>query len=258
MAPLLTLSLPQSGREPESDRPSRPTMIWMPDDQMWLIQEDANHNTDPHRWSYVPPLAPYLEHHYTRSEPSPGTSGHFDLPPLSPPPYTQPMHRDEPPDQIRNQFLRLIGTHNDDEERLSSLFQEAIQSVPPMTDPSLATPQPIYTLLDDWNPQRLPGEDPLDEDDWLSNTSVDRSYHTARASFHGVGEEEGSSSVYSQVSHANPWQADDPAEPTSTVSQITQDSSWAEEPPSVISQLSRDASWGWLAGPITRPRSSMN
>lgn len=157
--PQLTLSVPPPppAREERiverAERTQRPTMIWMPEEQMWLIQDDGDGNAPPDYWNHTPPPGQH-EHHYTHSEPSPDSNAHFDLSPYSP---------------VRNQFLSLMessGRHRlSDRERLNPLFQEAVQTVP-LTDISPLTP---------WSSSEM---DP----DWLSENSEYQSYHTAAGS----------------------------------------------------------------------------
>ena len=117
--PALTLSVPQSS---QFNRNSASAMIWMPDEQMWLIagerpQEDTNQNT--YQAAYPPP-PPYSPRDYTRSEPSPTIQPPFDItPPLTP---------------VQSQLQSLIRPPGRDEERFSPMFQQAMNSVP-MLDP---------------------------------------------------------------------------------------------------------------------------
>lgn len=259
--PVLTLSLPpstgQEGRGARRERVPRPTMVWMPDDQMWLIQDYTPFNSSSHVRSYIPPPN-RVAYRYTRSEPSPEPSALFDLPPLSPF-HHEPVHRDEePPDEIRNQFLRLMRPEVD--ERLSSLFQEAIQSVPPMTDTSPPTPHPTYSMDDDdW----VYRHSRHDEEDSGTEASAYDSYHTAHDSPRG----EETRSVYSQISRENPWTHQDPddfslrsreGEPWSVVSQISQENSWREDHRIGFSPLSSDTPWTAMAWSMGRSRSTSN
>lgn len=272
--PMLTLSIPapsHEGRGARRERVPRPTMIWMPDEQMWLVQDPAHLNS--HFHSYVPPPR-YSGYRYTRSEPSPEPSALFDLPPLSPVQY-QSVEHDEPPDEIRNQFLRLMRP--DEDERLSSLFQEAIQSVPPMTDTSPSTPHPTPVIDEDWEHRLSRGN----EEDSSIETSTYESYHTAYASAREdtrsirsqvspdalsrfPGEE--SRSIYTQISRETPWSHPDDNDftnhplgggPMSMVSsQLTREDSWREDDRGGLSPLSYDSPWtprGWTLG---RPRSA--
>lgn len=94
---------------------SRPALVWLPDEQMWLIQSEREQDVNHYFWGlHSPPNQPAIR--YTRSEPSPNSNTHFDLSPLSP---------------VRSQLLTLIETS--DQGRLTPLFQEAVQTVP-LTD----------------------------------------------------------------------------------------------------------------------------
>lgn len=124
--PHLTLTLPPSASQPTTRAAS--AMIWMPDEQMWLIAEEItgrNQHTNHDRINNFD-LSAYEENSfhyyerpdYPRSEPSPGPYRYYDItPPESP---------------VQSQFRNLLVGPRD-EERLSPLFQEAVQTVP-MTD----------------------------------------------------------------------------------------------------------------------------
>ncbi|KAI4177081.1 MAG: hypothetical protein LQ343_000563 [Gyalolechia ehrenbergii] len=122
-APPLILTLPPSTRQPTTRAAS--AMIWMPDEQMWLTAEQItgrNHDTN-HDTTNNFDLSAYDENtfhyherpNYPRSEPSPGPYMYYDItPPESP---------------VLSQFRSLLVEPRD-EERLSPLFQEAVQTVP--------------------------------------------------------------------------------------------------------------------------------
>lgn len=125
--PQLTLSVPQA--QPWSNRGTASAMIWMPEEQMWLVTGEVGRQTDAEdlspppaytTQSYTPPS--YTQRTYPHSEPSPNLPPSFDLtPPMTP---------------IQQQLQSLIQPPLDrDEERLSPLFAEAMNSVP-MTDPN--------------------------------------------------------------------------------------------------------------------------
>lgn len=278
--PMLTLSLPAAsheGRGTRRERAPRATMIWMPDEQMWLVQDPTHFNSGPHVRSYVPPPPRYSGYRYTRSEPSPEPSALFDLPPLSPVQY-QSVEHEEPPDEIRNQFLRLMRPEED--ERLSSLFQEAIQAVPPMTDTAPSTPHPTYPIDEDWTTHRVSRDD---EEDSAMETSTHDSYHTAVASpdedIRSIGSPvspetllrypgEETRSIYTQISRENPWGhlddhhfANHPlgGGPVSVISsQLTREDSWREGHRGRFSPESYDSPWSAMGWTLTRPRSANN
>lgn len=248
MAPQLTLSLPPASREEEQRGTTRPTMIWLPDEQMWLIQDEVNQNANPYLWSYPTQRA----HQYTRSEPSPERTAHFDFTPLEPFP-NRAINHEEPPDEIRDQFLRLIGRQQD--ERLSPLFQEAIQAVPPMTDPSPSTPHFPYPTDRDW----IPRNSYETEADRSRESSEFQSYHTANASL--TEEPRGNSqasggpispeqgNIIAQNSRTSSWVE----HRASGYVRLSRDHLWspiitnaspAEEQMSVVSQISRGTAWG--------------
>lgn len=174
--PQLTLSVPpppaqaqRAERAESAERAPRPTMVWLPEEQMWLIQ-DAADEVPPYYWDHTPPPG-QNQHRYTRSEPSPDSHTHFDLSPTSP---------------VRNQFLSLMESSGrprlSDRERLNPLFQQAVQTVP-MTDISPLSPPPSS---------------------WLSNESEYQSYHTAAGSL--AAEEP--PIVFPQLAWENAWEGD--------------------------------------------------
>ena len=279
-APTLTLSLPAAsheGRGTRRERAPRATMIWMPDEQMWLVQDPTHLNAGSHVRSYVPPPR-YSGYRYTRSEPSPEPSALFDLPPLSPA-RDQSVEHEEPADEIRNQFLRLMQPEED--ERLSSLFQEAIQAVPPMTDTAPSTPHATYAIDDDWT-HPVSGDG---EEDASIDTSTYDSYHTAVASPDEDNQSirspvspetllrypnEESRSIYTQISRDNPWGHPGDHDftnhplgggPVSVISsQLTHEDSWIEGVHrGRFSPLSyNDSPWSAMGWALTRPRSANN
>ncbi|CAD6583322.1 MAG: hypothetical protein ASARMPREDX12_005575 [Alectoria sarmentosa] len=132
-APQLTLSTPQSNPR---DLNTASAMVWMPQEQMWLItgdvQRDVISSHEPHA---APPA--YTPRNFTRSEPSPTIRSPDDLSPPMTPVQVQfesllEQRRREPPPQPPS-ILR-------DEERFSPLFQEAMNSVPMMDQADLAPP----------------------------------------------------------------------------------------------------------------------
>ena len=121
--PQLTLSVPQA--HPWSRGPASAT-IWMPEEQMWLVAGEVERETNAHDYSSPPAYTPssytppsYVPRAFTRSEPSPSIPPPFDhSPPMTP---------------IQHQLHSLIMPPTErDEERLSPLFQEAMNSVPMM------------------------------------------------------------------------------------------------------------------------------
>ena len=137
--PRLTLSVPQSSPR---HRHAASAMTWMPDEQMWLIENEvprdvwAAQTAYPPPPAYSPPRNPPLDR--SRSVPTSSIRPLYDLtPPLTP---------------IQTQLQTLIQRPGED--RLSPLFQEAMNSVP-MTD-SMDLDQPSYDQnpLDNFRPQR--------------------------------------------------------------------------------------------------------
>ena len=209
MTPQLTLSVPPRSTGDETE--PRPTMIWMPDEQMWLTQDRMDGNPNPYVWAYPPP-PPNAGHHYSRSEPSPDSSRHFDLSPLSP---------------VRSQFLSLM--ESPDRERLSPLFQEAVQTVP-MMDLSPLSPRASTSLAT--------------EPEWPSDTSDYQSYQTA---------------------HSFQAKSSLTEEPRIVFPQLAWEDSWGaegrrvrEEPRVLFPQLAWEGSWEAVARRVTRPASAMS
>ena len=136
-APQLTLSAPQSNSRSLS---TASAMVWMPEEQMWLITGEVQRDViSSHEPDTAPPA--YSPRNFTRSEPSPTIRSPHDLsPPMTP---------------IQVQLERLLEQHQReplpqppstlrDEERFSPLFQEAMNSVP-MVDPSELAPPPLFS-----------------------------------------------------------------------------------------------------------------
>lgn len=213
--PQLTLSVPpppareeRLARAERAERVPRTAMIWMPEEQMWLIQDDVDSNHPPYYWNYpAPPDQP--DHHYARSEPSPDSNAQFDLSPYSP---------------VRTQFLSLMESSSrprlSDRERLNPLFQEAVQSVPLM-DLSRLSPEPSSEM----------------DQDWLSSSSEYQSYHTASNSL-TVEEPQ---IVFPQLALGDAWEGERRRvvdEPQIVLPQLAWESSWEF----VARQVTRPAS----------------
>ncbi|KAL8768797.1 MAG: hypothetical protein Q9209_005086 [Squamulea sp. 1 TL-2023] len=119
--PQLTLTLPPSTNRATTRAPS--AMIWMPDEQMWLTADEiagprphSPTNSNDHPNAYMENTLFYQRSEYPRSEPSPGPYTYYDITP--------------PDDSPVLSQLRSLLTEPQNEELLSPLFQEAIQSVP--------------------------------------------------------------------------------------------------------------------------------
>lgn len=159
-------------------RDSRPTLIWMPNEQMWLVQSERPQDINHYFWVLrSSPNQPAIR--YARSEPSPDSNTHLDLSPLSP---------------VRSQFLSLIETS--DQGRLTPLFQEAVQTVPLTDISSVAMPEfvpasdvsvamPAFVPASDFSVSRPPLPSPPASDrktaeaSWPDDSSEYESYHTA-------------------------------------------------------------------------------
>ena len=123
--PQLTLSVPQSN--PRSTNAAS-AMVWMPDEQMWLIENEAEPETFPDQTAYSSPPAysPPRTSSFNRSHSAPTST--------VPPPFalTPPLT------PVQTQLQSLIQPPED--ERMSPLFQEAMNSIPMMDLMDLDSP----------------------------------------------------------------------------------------------------------------------
>lgn len=179
-------------------RNSGPSMVWMPDEQMWLIRSEREQDINHYFWGLHSPSNP-PGRRYTRSEPSPDSNTHFDLSPLSP---------------VRSQFLTLIDTS--DQGRLTPLFQEAVQTVP-LTDISPAA-MPVSASNVSRPPSPLPSRPASirepDEASLPDESSEYQSYHTA-SSFRMIrsSSQDEPRIVFPQLAWESSWEGTDiPAE----------------------------------------------
>ena len=127
--PQLTLSTPHESPRFQNNRgTSNPSpMVWMPDEQMWLVVgEHEQHSSATAQAAYPTPPA-YTPRVSARSEPTSRIASQWDLTP--------------PQTPIQSQLQSLLTPR--DEERLSPLFQEAMNSVP-MMDTFDLPPPPSY------------------------------------------------------------------------------------------------------------------
>ncbi|KAL8924767.1 MAG: hypothetical protein Q9208_003857 [Pyrenodesmia sp. 3 TL-2023] len=147
--PQLTLTLPPSATGQPSNRTSS-AMIWMPDEQMWLIAEEItarnevtpNNNFDLSTYEENAFSYHQRQPDYPRSEPSPGPYTYYDLTP--------------PDSPVLSQFRSLLVEPRD-EERLSPLFQEAMQTIPMSDSASLYSQSFDERLLSEREQERLVG-----------------------------------------------------------------------------------------------------
>ena len=140
--PQLTLSAPQANSNPSPASP----MVWLPDEQVWLIADEVRRGSMPNQTSYPSPPAPpaYTPRAYARSEPSPTVQYGFDLTPPLTPVQHQLQSLIEPRKEQRPPPLTLQNSREPrDEGDMSPLFQEAMNSVPLM-DPADLFPPPSY------------------------------------------------------------------------------------------------------------------
>ena len=125
--PQLTLSVPHESPPSQNSNRNPPPMVWMPDEQMWLIVGEAEQRTSTAAQAAYPTPPAYTPRVSARSEPSSRVTSQWDLTP--------------PQTPIQSQLQSLLQPR--DEERLSPLFQEAMNSVP-MTDHFDLPPPPSY------------------------------------------------------------------------------------------------------------------
>ncbi len=264
--PLWTLSPPASSHESRRERAerrqmvSRPTMIWMPEHQMWLVHDRPGVSGDHDLWWYIAP-ANHAEYRYTGAEPSGESAALLDNPPVSPT-HSGHMDHTESPDPIRTQFLRLMQPEED--EMLSSRFQEAIQSVPPMT------PHPTYTIDEHWEPlwSNDDEEDSYPDSFQIAHAAPGEDSRSvySRLSLHNPRSypEEDWRSVFAQISQQNPWDSveeDDFAnrslvhEYENIISPMTREPTWRVSSPSVVSPLLGNTPWIPTAN-LVQPRAA--
>lgn len=130
--PQLTLSVPNESPKPLHSNQHRsgnhpPPMVWMPDEQMWLIVGDTEQRTSNATQAAYPTPPAYTPRAFASSAPSSRVTSQWDLTP--------------PQTPIQSQLQSLLQPR--DEVRLSPLFQEAMNSVP-MTDHFELPPPPSY------------------------------------------------------------------------------------------------------------------
>lgn len=143
-APQLTLTVPQSTHR--SRNPS-PEMIWLPEEQMWLV---TNHRRS--EGQHSPPM--YTAPVFSRGQPSPSVY-QDPTPPLTPDPShpRNPLIDDDGLSPIQSQFRSLIV----DAERRSPLFQEAMQTIEDVNPMHPSSQENHGTEDDGW---------PLDDEGW--------------------------------------------------------------------------------------------
>ncbi|KAI4270711.1 MAG: hypothetical protein LQ337_006510 [Flavoplaca oasis] len=163
--PQLTLTLPPSATHTNSRVAS--AMIWMPDEQMWLTADEIPPQRPRSATNNVNQRSAYMENSfcsqrpdYPRSEPSPGPYTYYDItPPESP---------------VLSQFRSLL-TEPRNEELLSPLFQEAIQSVPFSDSASLySRPSEEFERIQQQHQLQQP-----EEERQPSRSSGQQSFHSA-------------------------------------------------------------------------------
>ena len=148
--PQLTLSVPQQYQEEGRGRPALP-MVWLPDEQMWLIVDSEDFDT--YRTSAFEPLPLYTPPRSARSEPS----------------VNRPDSEFSP---VRSQFRTLMDRRP--EQRFSPPLQEAISGLT------------VWDYFDYEDPSSL-SANPV-EADWHSETSRN-SWHSAESGVSALSED---------------------------------------------------------------------
>ncbi len=140
-APQLTLSAPQSNSRSLG---TASAMVWMPEEQMWLITGEVHRDViSSHEPLAAPPAytPTYAPRNFTRSEPSPTIRSQDDL---SPPMTPVQIQLERLLEQQQREPLPQPPSILRDEERFSPLFQEAMNSVP-MVDPADLAPPSLFS-----------------------------------------------------------------------------------------------------------------
>ncbi|MCJ1369420.1 hypothetical protein MMC20_000631 [Loxospora ochrophaea] len=228
--PHLTLTVPETPREHANSRRGHghSPMIWMPDEQMWLISTDND-----------------IDSHYSTQHASPPWYSPSMYTPETHYPHSEPCYdRDESDSSpVRSQFASLIRPQGAD--RLSPLFQEAISSVTIRAD-GTQSPPPEYQSGREWpsesqlwsSPEltRLEGRERLSDSQLWSSPEIPR--------LEGPSRDDGWQSLSRPGGHSR-------------------DDSW-HSISSGISGLSDDlmspfdqTSWGYVAARIGRPASAL-
>ena len=143
--PQLTLSAPT---QPWNRGRSASPMIWMPDEQMWLILDGDGSDIHHPVVSTAPPAYDVPTHEYARSEPS-------------------PRQRDSESSPVRTQLMTLIQ-RQPNSEGISPLFQEAINGVS-MYEYGDPNEPPTFQVERDW--RSGPRLNPRRQESWQSTGS---------------------------------------------------------------------------------------
>lgn len=201
-APQLTLNVPSA----QHNHRRAPEMVWLPDEQMWLVTDQYERDRTPSLFQESAPSC--------RPQPSPSIYPYPDTtPPLMPdiPQPRNPFIDAEGLSPIQTQFRSLII----DEERRSPLFQEATSTIPtidstieaivsqeaeddwPLYDPAMyefsaeepaspQTPDTPDSYFDDiereWNSAVSVASVDERSGPWHSRDTSDQSYHSAVSS----------------------------------------------------------------------------
>lgn len=122
--PQLTLSVPEPSTQQRARSHTSPSpMVWLPDEQMWLISDEAHPEVNRGAYEDYPPA--YTRRDYSRSESPPASQFHYDLtPPLTP---------------VQDQLRSLLEPREEDRLLSSSLserepMQEEMPRAPAMMD----------------------------------------------------------------------------------------------------------------------------
>lgn len=231
-APQLTLNGPPA----QNNRRRAPEMVWLPDEQMWLVEDPYERDRTPSPRRESAPLR--------RPQPSPSIYSYPDTtPPLTPdiPQPRNPFIDAEGLSPIQTQFRSLIF----DEERRSPLFQEATSTIPNIdsTIEAIMNQEPEG----DW-----PLYDPAMYESPVEEPASPESPHTPDSYFDDVEREWSSAvSVASAVERSGPWHSRDTSEQSyhSAVSSIEE---FARDDDMVDYYPGKTPVWAGIAKSISR------
>ena len=250
--PQLTLTVPDPVEE--SRRPA-PEMVWLPDEQMWLVADQYDWDLNPSPPQYSSPRV--------RPQPSPSIYSYPDTTPPLTPDGTQPRNPfidEDGLSPIQSQFRSLII----DEERRSPLFQEAMQTIQdidstidsimsqgsdddwPIYDPAMYE-SPVEEPVSPESPHTPDSSFEAVEREWNSAVSVSsghegsvpshsrdtsyQSYHSAVSSIEEFSKDEDPVNFY--LGHTPLW-----AGIAKSISRRTSTGTWSWAPSSLSHELS--------------------
>lgn len=204
-APQLTLNVPSA----QYNHRRAPEMVWLPDEQMWLVTDQYERDRTPLLFQESAPSR--------RPQPSPSIYSYPDTTPPPTPDIPQPRNPfidAEGLSPIQTQFRSLII----DEERRSPLFQEATSTIPTIdsTIEAIVCQEPE----DDW-----PLYDPTMYEPYVEEPASPESPDTPDSYFDDIEREWNSAvSIASADEQSGPWHSRDTSDQSyhSAVSSVEQ------------------------------------